>query len=154
MKTPHKQQQFNEIFETLQQVVEFRKQPILESELRQMGARLVEYYSPELFRILRAIPGEHYFPAGFELEQRARKALGKPPLKGLTEDLIAKNEHNLVLSGQSTKNAAAGAAMMRNTLRRGGPVKEVAPTVDPLADLEDFGDEEKEQDPLAALADF
>ena len=114
-----KKEEFAEIFDVLKSVAEHRHQPILESELRDITKRVYEYRKgPELHRLILAISTERYFPSGHELEQQVRAAKGLPPLKGLTADLIDKNEEELIVSGQSVKNAKAGAEMIRKTLRK------------------------------------
>jgi hypothetical protein len=157
-----KKESFNEIMEALNAVIEYRKQPILESEVRTMATRLVEYHGVECFRVIHALAEERYFPSAHTLENQVRAALGKPLLKGLTEDKIEKNERELVVSGQAPAKAKAGAEMMRSALRlRGVPVVEdpnllpheapvIVAKLDPLAALEDFGP----MDPLAALEEF
>lgn len=141
--TPKMKQE--DILDQLRVVTEIAKVPILESEMRAIASRLVKYHGPDLARLIASLPGDRYFPSAWEIEQRIRKATGKPPLKGLTEELIAENEKNCVLSGQSVAKAKIGAEVMRATLRR----KE--PPADPLDDLADFGET---IDPLAGLEEF
>lgn len=116
-----KKEEFTEIFETLRELVKFRGQSgmITDGELRDITKRVFEYRNgPELHQIIMAISTDKYFPSGFEIEQRVRAAKGLKPLKGLTEDLIEKNETELIVSGQSVKNAKAGAELLRKTLRK------------------------------------
>lgn len=138
-------------------------------ELRAMSMRLLPLHGVDLFRVLWAIPGEAFFPSVWEIEHKVRGGKGLPPGRGLTEEMIARNERELVVSGVSPEAARKGAEFARKTLRHhsAAPVKSdlcagiptgfegvpLAPP-DPLAGLEDFGDEEKSFDPLAELAEF
>ncbi len=108
---------YEDILSTLEQVVEFAKLPILTSELQTIARRLVEFHGIELFRILRDLPARRFFPSGAEIEREVRAVLGKPAPKGLTEELIEKNERECVVSGQSPEKARQGAEVARKTLR-------------------------------------
>lgn len=148
-----------DILDVLEQVIGIAKVPMLESEKRAIAGRLVPYHGIELFRLLRGLPGRNYFPTCYQIEQEIRVILGEKPLRGLTDDLIAKNERENVVSGQAPAKAAAGAAMMRNTLRRRETLgetleslkKKPEPKKSPLAELEEFGEV---KNPLAELEEF
>ncbi len=112
---------FSKIFDLIFSVVVFRNQTgiITENEIREMTKRIFEYRDgPELYSVVMAISNERYFPSAHELESRIRVAKGIKPLKGLTEDLIKKNERELVVSGSPPPQAAIGAEIMRKTLRK------------------------------------
>lgn len=114
-----KKEEFGEIFDLLKSVAEHKRQPILESELREMTKRVFEYRAgPELYRIIMEISNAKYFPAASELENQVRIAKGLKPLKGLTSELIDKFEEEAIVSGQNPKNAKAGAEIARRTLRK------------------------------------
>lgn len=118
-----KKEEFAEIFDLLKSVAVHRGQPILDSELREITKRVFEYrQGPDLYRLIMGISTAKYFPSGCDLERQVREAKGLKPLKGLTPDLIDKFEEECVASGQSVKNAKAGAEMARKTLRK-EPIK-------------------------------
>lgn len=145
-------EKYEEIKQALEVVVEVTNTHTTELEIRTMARRLVDYHGPELFRIIAALPGERYFPTGWDLETRARIALGLKP-KTLTEEMIEANERELVVSGrQSAEQARKGAEFMKRTMQRKPIPPPPPPPEDPFAALEDFGEENK--NPLDALGDF
>lgn len=162
-----KKEQFADIFDVVRQVADMKKFPLVDSEIRPICQRLLQYHGAELFRVLRAIPGENYFPSVFEIELRTRGAMGLPPGDGpVTVEKVLKWEREAVVSGQSPASARRSAEFMLKTLRERRPRvsdeveqaairAELAPlkvepsTSDALSGLEDFG-----EDPLAALEDF
>lgn len=114
-----KKEEFSEIFQLLKDVAAHRGQPILDSEIREITKRLFEYrQGGELYSAIMAISTAKYFPSGCELERQIREAKGLKPLKGLTPELIDKFEEECIVSGQSVKNARAGAEISRRTLRK------------------------------------
>lgn len=167
MLTP--KEKLNDILDALQAVIDHKKVPILESEVRTIAMRLVQYHTAQggldLFRVIHAIAMDTYFPSGVELEHRVRARLGMAPLKGLTEEKIGRFEHENVLAGQSVKNAKAGAEMMRNTLKK-APIPAEKPksvekdaldllgeldSAEPEVNFDELLGEEKEEDPLSLL---
>lgn len=166
-----KKEEFAEIYDLLKQVAEYRKQPILDSEIREITKRVFEYRKgPELYSAIMAISTAKYFPSGTDIERQVREAKGLKPLKGLTPDLIDKFEEECVVSGQSVKNAKAGAEIARRTLRKEGttvnidfftgenpgqvvtPLRDSVEVKDPFAELENFDKDTKNV--LDALEEF
>lgn len=110
-------EKYLDILDVLTQVMEFSRVPATETERKSIAQRLVQFHGVELFRLIRALPGRTYFPAGFQIEQEIRVILGEKPLRGLTSDLIDKNERELVAGGQSPAKAKIGAEVLRKTLK-------------------------------------
>lgn len=118
-------EQQREIYDTLKQMADFMKVPILKIELENMAKRLAKYHGLELFRYLNSIPdNEKYFPSGLEIEAKVRAAMGKPPGKGLNAEIIEKNKAELIASGQKPELAEAGAAIMRKAAKGTPPAME------------------------------
>jgi hypothetical protein len=169
-------EQFQEVRQMLEEAAKYLKVPMTGKELDAMAARLMPFYGKELFSTILAIANnDKYMPSGLELENRVRKAMGKPAMKGFTDDLIDKNVEELVRSGVPRDKAEKGARFLKDTLKAKTP--EVRPEIqaafagnlvaqkypetrpaiekalatmseDPLAELGGFGD------PLAELEDF
>lgn len=163
-------EQADDIADVISEVTKAMNVPITDHERTSIARRLAKYHSKELFTVLMALHDKQFFPSGAELEQQVRRALGKEPAKGLSEEQIEKNRRELIASGQDPRKADGGATMAKSTLRLRAvqapsdgstnppvyvvpekvPLPEVFSTEeDPLAALEDFDD-----DPLAALEDF
>lgn len=164
------QERANDILEAIEATTKHIGVPLTEREKRDIARRLAPFHGPEVFRIILGLSEGHFFPSGAELEQRVRKAMGKDPAKGLSEEQIEKNRKELIAAGQSPEKAEAGATVARSTLRlraaqapsdgsTNPPIYLVPEKIplpepftaeeDPLAGLEDF-----DNDPLAALDDF
>jgi hypothetical protein len=126
-----KKQQRDDILECLTVAAEVAKLTVPEWELRQLAGRLVEFHGKRLFDLITALPGERNFPSALEIERRVREAHGKPAPKGLSATRIDQNERELVVAGQSPAKAAAGAALMRSTLRMTEKEKETATVLSP-----------------------
>lgn len=167
-------EQFREVRQMLEEAAKYLKVPITGKELDTITTRLMPLYGKELFSTILAIANNDiFFPSGWELENRVRKAMGKPAIKGFTPDLIDKNVEELVRSGVPREVAEKGARFLKANPSINPPpppVLAISPTPNPdklrgltieaaffpddgLDDLEDFGDAPAE-DPLAGLEDF
>ena len=91
--------------------------PMTDLERKSIARRLANYHGPELFRILLALHEGKFFPSGAELEQRVRKAMGKDPAKGISEEFVERTKAELIAQGQSPDKAEGGARIARASLR-------------------------------------
>ncbi len=160
-KDIHNQEKPGEIRQMLAEAAKYLHVPIMDTELDAMTKRLLPYYGPELFAVLLAIGNDNgyvsngisggYMPTGVSIENKVRVALGKAPLKMLTEELIEKRERELVVSGVPVAEAAKGAKFMKQVIAR----KE-EPVIVPMATADDLlGDfEESTENLLTELETF
>lgn len=177
-------EQADDIADVIAEVTKAMNVPITDNERISISRRLAKYHSKELFSVLMSLHDKQFFPSGAELEQQVRRALGKEPAKGLSEEQIEKNRKELIASGQDPKKANGGATMAKSTLRlrevvpavvgsvnlnasqianQKAPLPEVFVVFDELANLtkqfiaatDPLADlEDFDEDPLAGLEDF